>query len=94
MTSFKEITELAGYTSRVHEMFQVFEDAKRGVYQRALVGGDSFGGNRGERFDTSKISGKVVDSPDYHIVLEDVPIVTPNGDVIVREMNLAVSRVT
>ncbi|CAD6198598.1 unnamed protein product [Caenorhabditis auriculariae] len=90
MTSYKEITELAGYTSRVHEMFKVFDDAKRGVYQRALVSGTE-GQSRGERFDTSRIQGVVVDSPTNAICLQEVPIVTPNGDVVVRNMSITIN---
>lgn len=35
--SLLQITELAGYTSRVYEMFSVFEDVRTGKYERNLV---------------------------------------------------------
>uniref|UniRef100_A0A914UU96 ABC transmembrane type-1 domain-containing protein n=1 Tax=Plectus sambesii TaxID=2011161 RepID=A0A914UU96_9BILA len=87
MTSYKDITELAGYTSRVWEMFSVFEDVKQGKYIRTTVSGEGadVGGKRGERFDTSTIQGVQYESAGG-IHLKNVPIVTPNGDVVVRNM--------
>lgn len=32
---FLQVTELAGYTSRVSEMLDVFEDVKEGIYRRS-----------------------------------------------------------
>ncbi|KJH40340.1 d member 1, ATP-binding cassette sub family [Dictyocaulus viviparus] len=90
MTSYKEVTELAGYTSRVHEMFKVFEDVKNSIYCRTLVNGSQDGSDRGERFDTSRIEGKVMQSINDAIVFVNVPIVTPNGDVVVKNMSIEI----
>lgn len=58
MVSYKEINELAGYTSRVHKMFRVIEEVSNNRYERIALNAEVV--SRPERFDTSEIRGKIV----------------------------------
>ncbi|XP_077988265.1 ATP-binding cassette sub-family D member 2-like [Glandiceps talaboti] len=96
MSSYKEIMELVGYTSRVYEMLEVFDDVKKGKYSKSLVTAE----------DTSKpktalkakdriqgpmeIEGEITEVESASISLEDVPIITPNGDIITSSLSLKV----
>lgn len=96
MSSYKEVTELAGYTARVHNMFLVFDEVQRGIYKRSSAvstAGEMISGedNRPEMLIDGplEIKGKVIDV-DKGIVCENVPIITPNGDVVVSSLNFKV----
>lgn len=41
MYSYKELAELAGYTSRVSDLFETMDDVKSGKYQKKLVSSSS-----------------------------------------------------
>ncbi|CAH1391092.1 unnamed protein product [Nezara viridula] len=75
MSSYKEIVELAGYTSRVGMMLEVFEEVSEGKYSRSLV---------------SSAPSNVLTSTDGSIRLCDVPIVTPTGDMVVPSLSLVI----
>ncbi|XP_060837262.1 ATP-binding cassette sub-family D member 1 [Rhopalosiphum padi] len=92
MTSYKEIVELAGYTYRVGAMLDVFNDVSKCKYRRN-------GLNNGKVHKTLPklhynkdgqlvIRGVVKNSPDGSISLYDVPIVTPNSDVVVSSLTM------
>ncbi|KAM4749520.1 ATP-binding cassette sub-family D member 2 isoform 1-T1 [Rhinophrynus dorsalis] len=94
MSSYKEVTELAGYTARVYNMFSVFNEVKRGIYKRSLIQETKNKKKNEARKDLHidgplEIKGKVIDV-DHGIICENVPIITPNGDVVVSKLNIKV----
>jgi ATP-binding cassette, subfamily D (ALD), peroxisomal long-chain fatty acid import protein len=86
MFSYKEITELAGHTSRVATLLDVMDDIQAGRFQKKLVSSATTDSNQsvlGNR-------GKAIESED--IKFTNVPIISPNGDVLVQKLNFEVKR--
>ena len=85
MFSYKEITELAGYTSRVAGLLDVMDDVAAGNFEKKLVSSASIEENavvlRGR--------GQVQESDD--IEFSEVPIVSPNGDVLVKKLSFKIA---
>lgn len=50
MYSYKELAELAGYTSRVADLFETMEDVKSGRFQKKLVSSASIEDNEKSQF--------------------------------------------
>ncbi|KAK2588715.1 hypothetical protein KPH14_001605 [Odynerus spinipes] len=101
MLSYKELVALAGYATRVNEMFEVFKDAALCKYQRNVVtngvsrvtnGTGSHSEKKTIEFKDGSpiIKGIVRESADGSISLLDVPIVTPNCEIIVPGLTLTI----
>ncbi|XP_058467862.1 ATP-binding cassette sub-family D member 1 [Malaya genurostris] len=95
MSSYKEIVALAGYTSRVAGMFEVFDEVSRGIYQKTVVTPDRNVGGILEFKNGQPIAkGEIVCSDvsgDMTICLKNVPVVTPNCDIVVSSLTLTIS---
>lgn len=90
MSSYKDIVELAGHTARVANMFQVLEEASRGIYHKTVVEKKEKVHDFEVEFrgDQPIAKGKMLVSATNEIILKDVPIVTPNCDVVCPSLSL------
>lgn len=79
----REMTRLAGLTTRVIEIKDVLGDINSGRYERTMICDfkDESIGSPGE--------GKIVNK-DNIIRFEHVPLVTPNGDILIKELSFEV----
>lgn len=82
MFSYKEITELAGYTSRVSSLLDVMTDIQKGNFEKALVASAT------ENSSLLSSRGTVSEGPS--IEFTDVPIISPNGDVLLEKLTFHV----
>ncbi|RPD58345.1 hypothetical protein L227DRAFT_654736 [Lentinus tigrinus ALCF2SS1-6] len=84
MYSYKDLQELAGYTTRVALLLETMEDVKKGKFEKALVSSASIEEN------AKILKGRGVVYESDEIEFENVPIVTPNGDILVRSLSFYV----
>lgn len=84
MYSYKDLAELAGYTSRVSLLLDTMSDVRKGKFDKALV-------NSATTAENSEIlSGRGQVFLSENIEFENVPIVTPNGDVLLKSLTFNV----
>lgn len=80
----REMSRLAGFTSRMTELTKVLNDLNNGRYERTMV-------SNSESADSKIGPGKgTIAFRDNIIKFESVPLVTPNGDVLVKELTFEV----
>jgi len=85
MSTYRELSELSGYTARVSDLLDTMDDLKKGNFHKKLVSSAS----TEENAKVLQGRGTVVRA-EGEIVFDKVPIVTPNGDVLIKEMSFVV----
>uniref|UniRef100_A0A6B2EGR3 Putative peroxisomal long-chain acyl-coa transporter abc superfamily protein n=1 Tax=Phlebotomus kandelakii TaxID=1109342 RepID=A0A6B2EGR3_9DIPT len=80
----RELSRLAGFTQRMTELKSVLVDLNQGKYERTMVSNSSsadgeIGVGRG-----------IISFQDNLIRFDQVPLVTPNGDILVKELTFEV----
>ena len=88
MFSYKEITELAGYTFRVAMLLNVMDDISAGRFEKKLVSTSRTNTSSTSPIHILSQRGTSVEGPD--IAFRAVPIVSPNGDVLVPALTFHV----
>uniref|UniRef100_A0A8C2RSN3 ABC transporter domain-containing protein n=1 Tax=Capra hircus TaxID=9925 RepID=A0A8C2RSN3_CAPHI len=86
----REMTRLAGFTARITELMQVLKDLNQGKYERTMVSQQEKGKYEGAQ-DIPLIPGigEIINT-DNIIKFDHVPLATPNGDILIRDLNFEV----
>ncbi|KAH9407715.1 hypothetical protein TYRP_012537 [Tyrophagus putrescentiae] len=107
LSSYKELIELVGYTNRVAKMFTVFEQVNHGQYKReAVVKTDATSEMSPSKslnncthplpvitFKDGVPEAKgVITEVDNYIQLDNVPVITPNCDIVVPSLTLKITK--
>ena len=96
VVSYKDVQALAGYTTLVYELKEVLDDLDHGKYKRSMVknnegeGATHGKGHSSSTYIDNSLANKGEVSLSQYIQFEDVPILSPNGDVLIEKMNFRI----
>ncbi|XP_071984961.1 ATP-binding cassette sub-family D member 3 isoform X2 [Engystomops pustulosus] len=85
----REMTRLAGFTARITELMQVLKELNQGKYERTMISQQEKETENRPSIPLIPGSGKVINA-DNIIKFEHVPLATPNGDILIRDLNFEV----
>uniref|UniRef100_A0A2I3GKZ4 ATP binding cassette subfamily D member 3 n=1 Tax=Nomascus leucogenys TaxID=61853 RepID=A0A2I3GKZ4_NOMLE len=85
----REMTRLAGFTARITELMQVLKDLNHGKYERTMVSQQEKGIEGVQVIPLIPGAGEIIIA-DNIIKFDHVPLATPNGDVLIRDLNFEV----
>ncbi|KPJ18353.1 ATP-binding cassette sub-family D member 3 [Papilio machaon] len=87
--SGRELSKLAGLTARVTLLKNVLEEVNAGNYKRTMLDKNHHNTNGGGPLALAPGAGRII-YKDKIICFDKVPLVTPNGDVLIRELTFEV----
>lgn len=90
---------MAGYTARVTDLLETMDDVKHSRFKKAIVSSADTGENAEREFPLRrheaanprpvlKGRGKIIEAEE--IRFEEVPLISPNGDVLIKSMTFHV----
>lgn len=79
VVSYKDLQSLSGYTTLLHETKVVLEDLEKGKHKRTMVEGSEIDSSKRGKYQTSGF-----------IEFINVPIVSPNGDVLIKSLSFKI----
>lgn len=89
VVSYKDVQNLAGYTTLIHEMDEVLQDLNNNKFRRTQVTSNGDGAkNEVLKLNDMGNKGEIIISD--NIKFENVPILSPNGDVLIPQMNFEI----
>lgn len=95
VVSYKDLQSIAGYTVLITEIKTVLDDLNRNKYVRAQLSSKE-GTKTNYRKNTGTIDiknrGKLIESDNDVIEFSNVPLVTPNGDVLVESVSFKLQK--
>nr|XP_060478182.1 ATP-binding cassette sub-family D member 3 isoform X1 [Panthera onca] len=86
----REMTRLAGFTARITELMQVLKDLNQGKYERTMVSQQERGIEEGAQVIPLIPGAGEIFNADNIIKFDHVPLATPNGDILIQDLNFEV----
>ncbi|XP_063056482.1 ATP-binding cassette sub-family D member 3-like [Engraulis encrasicolus] len=86
----REMTRLSGFTARITEIQKVLKELNRGRYERTMVSQQARETGEADRISLVPGSGTIVHC-DHMIRFENIPLATPNGDILIRDLSFQVA---
>uniref|UniRef100_A0A672SFE8 ATP-binding cassette sub-family D member 3-like n=1 Tax=Sinocyclocheilus grahami TaxID=75366 RepID=A0A672SFE8_SINGR len=85
----REMTRLSGFTARITDIQEVLKELNSGRYERTMVT-QIIKDDSVEKIPLIPGKGKIIIA-DNIIKFEHIPLVTPNGDILIRDLSFEVS---